>query len=116
MRSLNDYAIALGSMALQTGDATSGIGIAFDRGTLLGFWVNFDVISDADQDLDLVLNGVEEADAVQIADGEAALTPLWVPYSGTASRDIFPGDRFFLKSNSDQTAASSCAVVAIIRR
>ena len=115
MRTLNDYFIMGGNMtAIQTADNASPVCVIPDGGKLKEIYMNVHTVIDANTTFDIMKNGTDTTVDATLANATADETGVALAIGGEVL--LAAGDALHIKSNGEQTAASSADVSYVIRR
>jgi|TARA_R110001599_G_scaffold122271_1_gene294187 hypothetical protein len=115
MRTLNDYFIMGGNMtAIQTADNASPVCVIPDKGKLKEIYMNVHTVIDANTTFDIMKNGTDTTVDATLANATADETGIALALGGEVLLD--EGDALHIKSNGEQTAATTADVSYVIRR
>ena len=115
MRTLNDYFIMGGNMtAIQTADNASPVCVITDSGKLKEIYMNVHTVIDATTTFDIMKNGADTGVDATLADATADETGIALAIGGEVLVDA--GDAIHIKSNGEQTAATTADLSYVIRR
>ena len=115
MRTLNDYFIMGGNMtAIQTADNASPVCVIPDKGELKEIYMNVHTVIDANTTFDIMKNGTDTTVDATLANATADETGVALAIGGEVL--LAAGDALHIKSNGEQTAATTADVSYVIRR
>ena len=115
MRTLNDYFIMGGNMtAIQTADNASPVCVIPDGGKLKEIYMNVHTVIDANTTFDIMKNGTDTTVDATLANATADETGVELSIASTIQLEA--GDAINLKSNGEQSAATTADLSYIIRR
>ena len=115
MRTLNDYFIMGGNMtAIQTADNASPVCVIPDKGKLKEIFMNVHTVIDATTTFDIMKNGADTGIDATLADATADESGVALAIGGEVL--VEAGDAIHIKSNGEQTAATTADLSYVIRR